>query len=39
MISERFKINTKSLYSFLMRHTESQNKWFKFFVATRLAFL
>lgn len=39
MISERFKVNTQSLYSFLMRHAESKNKRIKFVVATRIVFL
>ncbi|MGY3188086.1 hypothetical protein [Lysinibacillus sp. TE18511] len=39
MISERFKVNTQSLYSFLMRHAGSKNKWIKFVVASRVAFL
>ncbi|GAB0170612.1 hypothetical protein LSPCS325_40490 [Lysinibacillus sp. CTST325] len=39
MISERFKVNTQCLYSFLMRHAESKNKWINFVVATRLGFL
>lgn len=39
MISERFKVNTQSLYRFLMRHAESKNKSIKFVVATRIAFL
>lgn len=39
MISERYKVNTQGLYSFLMRHADSKNKWIKFVVASRVALL